>query len=115
MPFFVSTEKRNTVETLTLHLIFLLLLFLKDQHSVPEPVGDGQQLVGLLHGLHLGMRLLVHGLVAAAGVIQELLPRGLKLPDLSHLRQGSRKGQDPTRLDSQQPLGHSNAGLPGAA
>lgn len=59
---------RNTVETLTLHLVFILL-FHKDHCSVPEPVGDGQQLVGLLHGLDLGVRLLVHGLVAAAGVI----------------------------------------------
>lgn len=60
---------RNTVETLTLHLVFILLLFHEDHCSVPEPVGDGQQLVGLLHGLDLGVRLLVHGLVAAAGVI----------------------------------------------
>lgn len=108
--FCVSTEKRNTVKTLTLHLIFLLLLFLEEHRSVPEPVGDGQELVGLLHGLDLGVRLLVHGLVAAAGVIQELLPRGLKLPNLSHLQQDSGKGQDPTRLESQPPLGHSNAG-----
>lgn len=111
MRFFLceSTEKRNTVKTLTLHLIFLLLLlfFLEEHRSVPEPVGDGQELVGLLHGLDLGVRLLIHGLVAAAGVIQELLPRGLKLPDLSHLRQDSRRDQDPSRLGS---LGHSNAG-----
>lgn len=88
MPLFfpASIEKRCTVETLTRHLIFLLL-FLEDHRSVPEPVGDGQQLVSLLHGLDLGVRLLVHGLVAAAGVIQELLPRGLKLPDLGHLQQ----------------------------
>lgn len=74
------------METLTVNLIFLPL-FLEDRHSVPEPVGDGQQLVSLLHGLDLGVRLLVHGLVAAAGVIQELLPGGLKLPDLGHLQQ----------------------------
>lgn len=111
MFFFVSTEKRNTVKTLPLHLIFLLLLlFLEEHHSVPEPVGDGQELVGLLHGLDLGVRLLVHGLVAAAGVIQELLPRGFKLPDLSHLQQDNRRGQDPARLESQPPSEHSNAG-----
>lgn len=108
--FCVSTEKRNTVKTQTLHLVFLLLLLLEEHRSVPEPVGDGQELVGLLHGLDLGVRLLVHGLVAAAGVIQELLPRGLELPDLSHLQRDSRKGQDPTRMESEPPLGHSNVG-----
>ncbi|TNN52992.1 hypothetical protein EYF80_036791 [Liparis tanakae] len=54
---------------------------------ISESVGDGQQLVGLLHGLDLGVRLLVHGLVAPPGVIQKLLLRGLELPDLSHLQE----------------------------
>ena len=54
--------------------------------SVPEPVGDGKQLVGLLHGLDLGVRLVVHGLVASPGVVQELLLGRLELSDLRHLR-----------------------------
>lgn len=91
-------EKRNTVERRLPPR--LILLFLTERRSVPEPVGDGQQLVGLLHGLDLGVRLLVHGLVAAAGVIQELLPRGLKLPDLLHLQEVRSKGQHPEDLDS---------------
>lgn len=42
--------------------------------------------MGLLHGLDLGVRLVVHGLVAPPGVIQQLLLRCLKLPDLGHLQ-----------------------------
>lgn len=60
-------NSRNTVE-------LSLSTSSSSSSSVPEPVGDGQQLVGLLHGLDLGVRLLVHGLVAAAGVVQQLLP-----------------------------------------
>lgn len=49
--------------------------------SVSEPVGDGQQLVSLLHGLDFGVRLVIHRLVAPPGVIQQLLLRRLKLSD----------------------------------
>lgn len=55
--------------------------------SVSESVGDRQQLVGLLHGLDFGVRLVVHGLVAPAGVIQKLLLRRLELTDLRHLQE----------------------------
>lgn len=54
--------------------------------SVSEPVGDRQQLVSLLHGLDFGVRRVIHGLVAAPGVIQKLLLRRLELADLSHLQ-----------------------------
>ncbi len=54
--------------------------------SVSEPVGDWQQLVCLLHGLDFGVRLLVHGLVAAPGVIQKLLLGRLELADLCDLQ-----------------------------
>lgn len=55
------------------------------RRSVPEPVGDRQQLVSLLHGLDFGVRRLVHRLVAAPGVIQKFLLRRLELSDLGHL------------------------------
>lgn len=56
--------------------------------SVPEPVGDGEQLVGLLHVLDLGVGLVVHGLVAPPGVVQKLLLRRLELSDFRHLQDG---------------------------
>lgn len=65
----------------------------KNRHETPswrlvsEPIGDRQQLVSLLHGLDLGMCLVVHGLVAPPGVIQKLLLRRLKLPDFCHLQE----------------------------
>ena len=54
--------------------------------SVSEAVGDRQQLVSLLHGLDFGVRRVVHGLVAAPGVVQKLLLRRLELADLRHLQ-----------------------------
>lgn len=54
--------------------------------SVSEPVGDRQQLVSLLHGLDFGVRQVVHGLVAAPGVIQKLLLRRLELANLRYLQ-----------------------------
>ena len=53
---------------------------------VTEPIGDRQQLVGFLHGLDMQVSLLVHGLVAASGVVQELLLRSLELTHLNQLR-----------------------------
>ena len=44
--------------------------------------------MGLLHALHLGVSGLVHGFVAAPGVVQELLLRRLKLPHFRHLTEG---------------------------
>lgn len=60
----------------------------KDPPLVSEPVGDGQKQVVLLHGCHFSVHGLVQGLVAATGVVQELLLGRLKLAHLGHLLWG---------------------------
>lgn len=59
--------------------------------SVSEPVGDGQQQVVLLQGLHPAQRLLIQGRVASPRVIQQLLLGRVELPDLCHLLRGDQQ------------------------
>lgn len=57
--------------------------------SVSEPVGDGQEQVILLQGLHPAQRLLIQSCVASPRVIQQLLLGRVKFPDLCHLLRGN--------------------------
>lgn len=63
----------------------------KPPPSVSEPVGDGQQQVILLQGLHPAQRLLIQSCVASPRVIQQLLLGRVKLPDLCHLLRGDQQ------------------------
>lgn len=63
----------------------------RPQLSVPEPVGDGQQQVILLQGLHPAQRLLIQNCVASPRIIKQLLLGRVKLPDLCHLLRGDQQ------------------------
>lgn len=53
-----------------------------------EPVGDGQQQVVLLQGLHPAERLFIQGVVAAPSVVQQLLLGRVELAHVGHLLRG---------------------------
>lgn len=59
--------------------------------SVSEPVGDGQQQVILLQGLHPAECLLIQSRVASPCIIQQLLLGRVELPDLCHLLWGDQQ------------------------
>ncbi|TNN81086.1 hypothetical protein EYF80_008742 [Liparis tanakae] len=58
-------------------------------HLMSKPVGDGQEQVILLQGLHPVKCLLIQGRVAAPGIVQQLLLGWVKLAHLGHFLRGN--------------------------